>query len=246
MKRILLCGLILSAGPALAQAQVVKFIGCASDGQMSSVPAAVGQVPSFAISPEAASHLAWYKAADAPGVLAPRAWHCFGTYGSNGATLYVSPEPLNAKLVLSAGWNGFNGSAIQISTMNGETSGRLEIAQRIACLFPAHMDFTRRVIAETNEPASDFPIGPFPHDTLIYKRENLVEFKTPAHDEGLGTQSRLRSANEPITGFVFLRMTANKDPYDISLEIRLSRHLGWLAPTIRSVAEQTLPAASSK
>jgi len=55
-----------------------------------------------------------YKAVSAVGVLAPRGWHCFGTYGSGGETLLVSAEPIDNFSRLS--WpKGLPGSPVQLS-----------------------------------------------------------------------------------------------------------------------------------
>jgi hypothetical protein len=161
-QRFLLWLLLSSSVPLFGQTSAVPFVGCPSDGQVGPLSAPNGKAQQVQIAPEAAARLAWYKAQNAPGVLAPRDWHCLSTYGSSGATLYVSPEPINSELVFSTAWKGFAGPAIQISSMNGGTSGRFEVAQKIARLFPAHIDFVRQVIAEGIEPASDSPPAPIP------------------------------------------------------------------------------------
>ena len=226
--------------PMCAQTSSVPFVGCLSDGQIGPLAAPRGQARQLPIPHEAAARLAWYQSRYAPGVLAPRSWHCFSTYGSNGATLYVSPEPLNSKLVFSSGWKGFSGPVIEISSMNGGTSGRFEVARKIARLFPEHKDFVHQVVAEGFEPASDFPSGPYPSDELSYKSKTLVDFETPAHKEGLGTESRLQPNDQPIEGFVFLSMEPNDDSYERSLEMRLPSNLSTLGPIIRAATEQTL------
>jgi hypothetical protein len=76
--------------------RLVPFVGCKSDGQVGPVKAPSGRSKMMAIPAEAAQRLAYYKAEEGVGVLAPRGGHCFETYGSNGATLYVSPDPINA------------------------------------------------------------------------------------------------------------------------------------------------------
>ena len=194
----------------------------------------------FKLLPRAA-RLAWYKAKNGFGVLAPRDWHCFGTYGSSGATLYVSPEPINSKLVFSSEWKGFAGPAIQISHSNGGSSGRFEVAQTIARLFPAHIDFVRQVIAEGIEPASHFPSGPYLKDKLTYVTRTLVSFETPAHSKGLGTDSRLQPNDQAIQGLVFLSMEPNDDPYDISLAIRMPHSLVSLSRRILSETSTCFP-----
>jgi hypothetical protein len=67
----------------------------------------------------------------------------------------------------------------------------------IARVFPAHRAFVRKVIAEGIEPTSDFPFGPYPNDKLTYKNKEMVEYETPAHKDGLGTQSRLQKSYWP-------------------------------------------------
>src|ERR1700691_2624922 len=88
----------------------VPFVGCRSDGQMGRRQAPAGKKQAVAIPVSTAERLAYYKAEDDFGVLAPQGWYCFATYGSNGANLYVSPEPINSKLLLSSDdWKGFAG-----------------------------------------------------------------------------------------------------------------------------------------
>lgn len=241
MKQHLLLWLLLaSLVPLFGQTSSVPFVGCPSDGQVGPLSAPNGKAQRVQIASEAAARLAWYKAKNGFGVLAPRDWHCFGTYGSSGATLYVSPEPINSKLVFSTEWKGFAGPAIQISHSNGGTSGRFEVAQTIARLFPAHIDFVRQVIADGIEPASHFPSGPYPKDKLTYVTRTLVSFETPAHSKGLGTDSRLQPNDQAIQGLVFLSMEPNDDPYDISLAIRMPHSLVSLAAAIQAGTERNL------
>jgi hypothetical protein len=142
------------------------------------------------IEAKAAARLAYYKAEaeDGFGVLAPRGWYCFGTYGSNGANLYVSPNPIRGDDVLLGkdGWTGFAGPAVQLSVESGGTSGRFGVARMMARVFPNRHEFVERVIAEGIEPASDFPSGSYPKDKLTYRGKELVEFATPAETEGWG------------------------------------------------------------
>jgi hypothetical protein len=183
---------------------LVPFIGCNSDGQVGPVKAPSGRSKTLAISAEAAQRLVYYKAKQGVGVLAPKGWHCFGAYGSSGATLYVSPDPINPADVLSSSWKGFAGPVVQISLEYGGTSGRFAVAKTIARAFPARKGFVEGVIAEGIEPASSFPYGPYPADSLKYRGENVVEFSTPAQAEGLGTDSRLQKNDTPISGAALL------------------------------------------
>jgi hypothetical protein len=183
---------------------VVLFVGCKSDGQVGPREAPKGESKVLPIAVESAQRLAYYKMEDGPGVLAPRGWYCFGTYGSNGSNLYVSPQPMDAENLFSTSWKGFTGPVIQISVESGDTSGRFSAARMIARVFPAHRAFVRKVIAEGIEPVSDFPFGPYPNDKLIYKNKETVEYETPAHRDGLGTQSRLQKNGDPIRGVAIL------------------------------------------
>lgn len=139
-----------------AQVQV-PFVGCASDGQAGPIDPPRGRVHPVTLPARIAQRLAWYQAQDGPGILAPRAWHCFETYGSSGGSLFVSPDPIDHNELFSDNWKGFKGPAIQISVSVGGTSGRFEVASIIARVFPRHMAFLRDVISDGIEPASAFP-----------------------------------------------------------------------------------------
>jgi hypothetical protein len=151
-----------------------------------------------------AQKLAYYEASDGLGVLAPRGWYCFETYGSDGSNLYVTRTPLDSTDLFSDKWKGIPGYGIQLSESTGDTSGRFAVAQIIARVFPAHWDFVRRVIAEGVEPATSFPYGPYPADKLTYKNKETVEYVTPARTEGLGTRSFLIKNDDPIDGVALL------------------------------------------
>jgi hypothetical protein len=185
----------------------VPFVGCASDGQTGPLAAPTGESKKFAVSAAAAQRLAYYKAQYGPSVLAPRGWHCFSTYGSNGGSLSVSPDPIDSKMLFSDAWKGFAGQVIEISVSSGGTSGRFEVAKVIARVFPAYKKFAQNVIAEGLEPASDFPFGPYPSDKLTDRGTNIVEFETPANTQGLGTDSRLQANASPIDGVAIIAGT---------------------------------------
>ena len=229
--------------PFLLGAQVkVPFVGCASDGQVGPLAAPKGKPIVVRIDAEAAKQLAYYKAEKGFGVLAPRSWYCFGTYGSNGESVYVSPKLLTAKDFFSSQWDGFPGPAIQLSMSSGGTSGRFEVARTIARVFPSHRDFVTSVIAEGIEPASDFPNGPYPNDKLTYKSKEMVEYETPAQTKGLGTDSRLRVNASRIRGIAIL-LFADTDLLQLSL--RLPPDLTRLAPAIiHQVEREALKAQS--
>jgi hypothetical protein len=233
----------LAAASLLAQAQTsVPYIGCPGDGQTGPYAAAEGSPKSINVPPAMADQLAWYEyKGDAGefGTLGPRGWNCFATIGSNGWTLYIAPEMLDsAKLLEHRNWKGFMGPAIQLSGSDGGTSGRFEVAQVVARVFPAHRAYARSIIAEGFGPASDYPFGPFPSDHLIYKGKELVEFTTPARRKGLGTMSWLLPSNEPITGFALLSIGPGVDTELLHLSLRLSPSLSFLSATLIQQAEK--------
>ena len=208
------------AGAANPQQTVVSvpFIGCRSDGQVGPVEAPEGAIVSVPISPKAAQELAYYKSAQGVGVLAPRGWYCFGTYGSNGDTLYVNPEPIDAKNMFSSGRSKVAGPVIQISRRYGGTSGRFSVAEIIARVFPAYKPFVTSVMQDFDQPSSSFPFGPYPTDALTYRSKTMVEYRTPAQTDGLGTYSWLEKNGSPIDGVAIL---VGQTPDLLLLAVRL-------------------------
>jgi hypothetical protein len=224
------------ATPAYAQASAsVQFVGCKSDGQVGPQDAPIGKPKMIKISPQLAQRVAYYKASDGEGVLGPRGWYCFGTYGSSGSNLYVTPTPLNSAQLFSNSWKGISSYGIQLSELNGDTSGRFNVAQTIARVFPAHLAFVRQVIAEGIEPATSFPYGPYPADKLIYRSKETVEYVTPPKTEGLGTKSFLIKDANPINGVALL---TGEELSLTHLSARLSPEMSDLLPVIIQQVEQ--------
>jgi hypothetical protein len=193
----------VGTGKPDATAQV-PFVGCASDGQVGPLKAPTGLAKAVTVSAEAAHRLAYYKAENGFGVLAPRGWHCFSTYGSDGSNLFVSLDPIDTTNLFSPDWKGLSGEAVQVSVSSGGTSGRFAVARTIARVFPDFKAFAQQVIAEGIEPASSFPSGPYPRDKLTYVDKKTVEFETPANTKGLGADSRLQIDASPIQGVAVL------------------------------------------
>ena len=209
----------------------VPFVGCAADGQVGPIAAPLaGRVP--VVPREAAPHLAYYVSNDL-GVLAPRGWHCFETYGSSGSNLYVAPEPLDFDKLSGAEPN-LRGPAVQLSFSYGGTSGRFTVARLVARLFPDHIAFARNVAAE--DLMDPLPAGPYPTDQLRRRGSNAVEFTTPAGRSGLGMDSRLDVGEQAIDGIVILQ--AQDDELDVTqLSVRLPSELRGLAPAIIASAQ---------
>ena len=196
----------------------VPFVGCRSDGQIGPLKSPKSSANEIKLPNELANQLAYYKAENGVGILAPRNWYCFSAYGSNGSSLFVSPEPIKDRELFRPGWKGFSGPAIEVSVSYGGTSGRFAVAEAIARVFPDRMEFVRDIASEGFAPASSFPIGQYATDTLQRRGKNIVEFETPPHTEGLGSHSRLEINASPIDGVAIL---VGDEPDLIKLSMRL-------------------------
>ena len=221
----------------------IPFVGCESIGQVGPLKAPSGRSKMVAVPSRIAQRLAYYQAEEGFGVLAPQGWHCLSTYGSNGETLFVSPDLIDAKILFSPDWKGFPGQAIQISESVGDTSGRFEVAKIIARVFPAYKEFVHDVIAEGIEPAASFPSGPYTNDRLTYLSKRVVEFETPPNTEGMGTDSLLLKSADPIQGVAIL---FGEEPSLLQLSIRLSGNNRDLARIIVESVEREVEKSQGK
>jgi hypothetical protein len=195
-----------AAAPATASVPIsVPFVGCPADGQTGPQPAPSGQPITVALVPAMAGKLAYYSATNIGAVLAPAGWHCFAAYGSSGGGLYVAPGPITFNDVNGSGWAAGAGPSVEVSWVAGDTSGRFEVAQAIARLFPTQMAFAQKVIAEDVEPASSFPKGPFLQDQLTRRGDDVVEYETPAGARGLGTTFSQLTSGTAIDGVALLQ-----------------------------------------
>jgi hypothetical protein len=208
----------------------VPFIGCPSSGQAGELSPPKHESLRLTISAAAAKELAYYKAEQGPGTLAPRGWHCFEVYGSNGGEFYVSQERIPAVTSFYSSERAiFAGPVIEVRAESGETSGRFVVAEVVARVFPAHKAFVDSVIAENIDPASSFPFGPYPHDKMTYRSNEMAEYETPANTDGLGTIDRIKKNADSILGVAIL---AGNPPSLLQLSVRLPPSLVDLSPII--------------
>ncbi len=223
---------LLIASNATAQTRIsVPFVGCRSDGQLGPRTAPKQPPRDLHIDADGVQNLVYYRAQDGPGVLGPRGWFCFGTYGSSGSAIFVTPSPIDGKLLFSDTWRGFEGPAIQLSAEDGGTSGRFAVANVIARVFPAYKAFVTAVQNGGFLPSTtNFASGPYPTDRLNYLNRHAVEFTTPPNKDGLGTDFRLLKSSLPITGVEIL---TGADTDLISLSLRLPAEIAGLAPAIQ-------------
>jgi hypothetical protein len=197
----------------------VPFVGCKSEGQADPIDAPSGTSVSVRISTGTAPKLAFYKSEVTAGVLAPRGWYCLGIYGSGGADLLVSPEPIDtAKL--------FSSPAVSLEYSSGGGSGAIRVAEIIARAFPAWRWFADQFYREFDQTP---PSGPYPKDRLIYKSKTMVEYETPARTDGLGTDRLIMKGGSQIDGVAIL---VGKTPGLVLLSVRLSGNLAKLTPEI--------------
>lgn len=217
----------IAARPQQASASI-PFIGCRSDGQTGPMQAPKGTSRSLPVNNEAAQKLAFYKSALGVGVLAPRGWYCFGTYGSGGDTLIVSPRPIDTANIFSTGPGDLAGPAIQVSYRFGGTSGRFEVAEIIARVFPAYKAFATKVMKEL-QPGDSLAFGPYAADSMTYKSKSMVEYRTPAQTDGLGTRFWLPKNGSPIDGAAIL---IGQTPDLLLLSVRLPPDLARLTTAI--------------
>jgi hypothetical protein len=203
----------------------VPFVGCASNGQAG--PVAAPKTPPWqALAPAAsAGRLAYYASAHM-GILAPRGWSCFGTYGSSGQTLYVSPKS-------SQHGGPFTGPAIQISKYYGDTSGRFWVADIAGRLFPAAQSYVQSILADGDP--NYVPSTPYPGDTLTRKSDTVVEYLTAAGCEGMGTAGALTASDQPVHGVAMLFPGEDMDM--VKSDVRLSPPMRDLVPGIIGMVE---------
>lgn len=206
----------------------VPFVGCASDGQGETLEAPTAKSENAVAPAAVAGQLAFYGS-EHMGVLAPRGWTCLGLYGSNGVQLLVSPDSLAD--------GNLTGVGIHLSRMSGGTSGRFAVARVAARYFPLADAFVQDVIDEGMEPKEAFPKSPFPKDKTTRRSETLVEFTTPANEDGMGTQSRLVKNGDPIQGAAILLPDEDMDL--VMVRVRLPANQRGFATSIISGIETT-------
>jgi len=215
------CG--ISEQVSAAEFEAVPLVRCASDGQMGPQPATTGQGATPRLSPAQAGRLAYY-ASDVLGVLAPRGWHCIELAGSNGAMLIVTPERHGSDL-LEPG-HPLKGAAVERIGRSSETSGRFEVADAAAELFPIAKAFVGAVAAEQLEPLKPWKLSPA--DRVTFRTEKRLEFATEAGRQGLGTKGNFAPAADPIRGVLIL----DPDEGLMMVNVRLAPADADLAPII--------------
>lgn len=208
--------LVASAHAANDPVSWIAFIGCPADGQAGPLAPPSGDPVSATMDPRVGRQLAYYKAEQGDGVLAPKGWHCREWYGSAGGFLVVTPKEIPPPYFPAP---KVTGPAIVVRTLLGDTSGRFDVAITAARLFPkADRDFIERVKAEGILPEKAFDVKPFAADVMHYLNDHMVEFTTPPGQSGLGTTGPLRASALPIRGIVMVELP-DEDEMDIMIRL---------------------------
>lgn len=215
----------------------VPFVGCRSDGQLGPQKA-----PKFRHTPvlplDAAQQLAFYAALDGPGVLAPRGWHCFGVYGSNGSGLVVTPEKLIPGEFFKQHQFSTKGYGVELAFDYGGTSGRWAVAEAIARYFPRHRSFIQENFQGLN--VGPLPSGPYPRDRFTRRTDKLVQYTTPPLTKGGGTIWVLAPSTDPVEGLSML-VNESDGPDLLRVNVRLPDAERALAKIILANAERQAP-----
>ncbi len=228
--RLAALGLLLPAVLGAQARSTVPFVGCRSEGQADPIDAPAGKPVTVPIAESSAKKLAYYTDGGSIGILAPRGWHCLGTYGSNGGSVTVSPGPVTRSELVAHG-TALAGPMVVRSFLSGSGSGSAIVAEVLARIFPQYRKLARATLRWFDRP---IPTGPYPQDRLTHKSQTVVEFDTPAHTEGMGTYTLLKQGNSPILGVVVL---LNETPDMLLVSARLPPELNGLSAAIIHQAE---------
>jgi uncharacterized protein YecT (DUF1311 family) len=201
--------------PSLSQRRLVEAdtpaVGCPQDGQVGPQDAPTLPKTMRVVVPEGmASELAYYSASEGmgAGVLAPKGWDCFGTYGSAGSTLYVLPRKLGDPII-DRPKKVKDGPAVISNGFTSDTSGRVPVAQISARIFPLARTFVERVRGQGKDDLKDYVFSPWATDRLNYLSDFAVSYVTPPGADGLGTAFGPAPGKEAISGLVIFNNIGN-------------------------------------
>jgi hypothetical protein len=204
--------LLLGCSKQPAALVSIPFVGCPADGQVGPLDAPQGSSKVVIAGEAPEGEIAYYKGQQAPGVFAPRGWHCRVWYGSSGGSLVVTAAPIDSPPFPPP---TFKDEAIEMSLSLGGTSGRFAAAEH-AFLFPGAPSAILQGLKEVDDlmRIDDAPRQPSPGD--IIKSDGLVaEFTTPSNQKGLGSERLLEPSTDPITGIAVLRVSEPNEPPDL-------------------------------
>jgi hypothetical protein len=159
----------------------VPAIGCPQDGQVGPQDApALPKTVSVTVPAGMGRFLAFYSVSEGieSGILAPKGWDCFGTYGSDGNTLYVVPNRLGGD-ILDRSEKVKNGPAVTKRISIGGTSGRFNVAKIGGRIFPSARAFALRVRKEGLDDPKEYVFTRWPADRIVRLSEFAASYMTP-------------------------------------------------------------------
>ncbi|MGH7119964.1 MAG: hypothetical protein ACREFP_13395 [Acetobacteraceae bacterium] len=155
--------------------------------------------------------------------------------------MIVTPEPPDMGPAL------ITGSGVGASVSVGGTGGRFDVAQVGARFFPqALRAFIQKIrTGDADLPAAHFIVTLYPHDIVTRVGDRMVEFITPASQEGFGiSDSSFAVSDQPVLGVVTFSdeppMASPTWPNLSEFDIRLPTKQGSLATSLIKLEEQCL------
>jgi hypothetical protein len=239
MKPFLLAPLLLCLplAPHALAATTIPFIGCTESGPTvddGSWTAPVGKPLVTNLAPSVAAHLAVY-ASNWSAVLAPRGWACRSQVTPlKGVAMIVTPEVAKAGPmdILSGpaviAWNDQSGATV------AAYAGRY---------FPDHL--APLAANETVGGSGSASLVPrYATDSIRYRGDLVLEYLTPAHHAGLGSQTSLPGGSLPDLpsyGLLALSNLPRGEGGIVDITVRLPADLGYLQKDIINAFAACLP-----
>jgi len=212
---------LIFASPAKADEVSIPLVACQMDVQGSPLPKLPDGKKVVQMDKKDADRLAYYETKLGDhifGVYAPRGWHCYGGDGSGGYGLTVSPEVITAENHLSSEWKGLTQPIIEVGGLYYDSSSRVDICRIFVRAFPKEKSCADYLIKDWDRKANDFPSGPYPKDHILHIDDTFVEYETPAHEDGFGTdggEAGIKKTDLPIHGFFIQRKKSDALGYGV-------------------------------
>jgi len=227
---------------ASATQDIIPFVGCPADGQMGYIAPPHGPPKTVQLHEIPAGAIAYYKGDPAPGVYAPRGWHCRVWYGSNGSLVLVTPSPIDTTDFMPP---KLLGPGVDLVQRSAETSGRFDVASYGARLFPALLaTFIEGVKKEGLVPDSEFDPRRYAKDSVKYLDTRVAEFITPPGVSGLGTANFLAPSQDAVHGIAVVAPDSTVPDLSV-LSIRLGAGMSQLEAALLRLNRACMAATDS-
>jgi len=207
----------------------VPAFGCPANDQSGPASLQTGETMPAPVEQRVAEQIAYYRAENSPGIFAPKGWSCRAWNGSNGSVLVVTPKRIEPPYFPLP---TITGAGVMIESSDGGSSGRFHVAIVAARLFPLlGGEFITRVRQEHLISDSLFDVVPYPADRLEYLSDRFVEYTTPAHTAGLGTDGMFEESDLPVMGLTIVNLAADVNTLT-EVRVRLPAGLNAVAQAI--------------